>query len=102
MSSAQDMRSLADPEDRRVRRTCLDQVIDVVKVLATQRRDGTFLVRDVITVMRRQGSTCSDGTVRVYVVVNLTRMDPKTNQPALLVRVSVSRYRLTVNSNATL
>ncbi len=82
-----------------VRRTCLEQVVEVIKSLALQRRDGTFLVHEVMLAMRRQGSKCSDGTVRVYVVVHLTRTDPKTQRPPLLTRVSVSRYRLIIGQS---
>lgn len=44
-----------------------DEILEVARVLACRRSDGTFSVQEIVAELSRRDSTCSPGAVRRHV-----------------------------------
>lgn len=77
-------------------RTCRAEVLKAAHRLASASSDGTFSPDEVIQLLRREGSSYQDSTIRTHVVSRMCANAPSNHavRDPDLVRDSHGRYRL--------
>ena len=76
--------------------TARDEVLAAARTLATSSGDGTFSIQDVVALMRREGSSYKESTIRTHVVSRMCANAPDNHVVTYrdFLRTDVGRYRL--------
>ena len=76
--------------------TARDEVLAAARTLATRSSDGTFSIEDVVALMRREGTSYKESTIRTHVVSRMCANAPDNHAVTYrdLFRTDVGRYRL--------
>jgi hypothetical protein len=76
--------------------TARDEVLAAARRLATSSSDGTFSIEDVVSLVRREGTSYKESTIRTHVVSRMCANAPDNHGVTYrdLIRTDVGRYRL--------
>ena len=76
--------------------TARDEVLAAARKLAAESPDGTFSVDEVVSRVRRTGTSYKDSTIRTHVVSRMCANAPDNHAVTYsdLIRTDVGRYRL--------
>lgn len=77
--------------------TARDEVLAAAQTLAGKSPDGTFSVEEVVSLMRRNGSSYKESTIRTHVSSRMCANAPDHHAVTYrdFIRTDVGRYRLT-------